>query len=296
MVSVPPFSRVLVQYIVPFRHRHVSLSSSVWPPSACARGLQHRFRQSMKDRADLHRKDITFAPGQFAWLWLREYRQHSVQRRPSSKLSKRFFGPFRILRRIGAVAYELQLPPGSRIHPVVHVSLLRPYKSSKPPPENPPPLPSQTVSKTLTTPVNSPPLPFQPVSETLTSEENPNSSKSLTSNTQHAPLNTPLVPNTRVMQPLDRSPHLTSSQTKNVPSNTLTDSVSQTATPPLDPCTNPVLQSHPSARSTIRATSLQPTDAGHVDITDLGDKVIFDAEGIVTRPKRVIKKPQKYLD
>ena len=45
------------------------------------------------------------------------------------KLSPRFVGPFQILRRVGAVAYELALPPAlGHIHNVFHISMLRPYK------------------------------------------------------------------------------------------------------------------------------------------------------------------------
>ncbi|KAL0401789.1 UNVERIFIED_CONTAM: hypothetical protein Slati_4208800 [Sesamum latifolium] len=34
---------------------------------------------------------------------------------------------FRILRRFGMIVYELDLPPESRIHPVFHASLLKPF-------------------------------------------------------------------------------------------------------------------------------------------------------------------------
>ena len=40
-------------------------------------------------------------------------------------------GPFHVVRRVGPVAYELQLPSSWRIHLVFHTSLLRPFKSSK---------------------------------------------------------------------------------------------------------------------------------------------------------------------
>ena len=44
------------------------------------------------------------------------------------KLNPRYIGPFRILERIGPVAYRLKLPPElSRIHNVYHVSMLKKY-------------------------------------------------------------------------------------------------------------------------------------------------------------------------
>ena len=46
------------------------------------------------------------------------------------KLLPKWLGPFRILAKVGKVAYRLQMPKGMKIHPVFHVSLLKPYKSS----------------------------------------------------------------------------------------------------------------------------------------------------------------------
>jgi len=76
----------------------------------------------------------------YMFLHLAEFRHNStfhsapstVNRRSSQKLSKRFFGPFKIIERIGAVAYHLELPPDSKIHSVVHILLLRPYYEDKP--------------------------------------------------------------------------------------------------------------------------------------------------------------------
>ncbi|XP_075096514.1 uncharacterized protein LOC142174592 [Nicotiana tabacum] len=44
------------------------------------------------------------------------------------KLSPRFIGPCRILKRIGEVAYKLELPASmTLVHPIFHVSMLRGY-------------------------------------------------------------------------------------------------------------------------------------------------------------------------
>jgi hypothetical protein len=79
----------------------------------------------MTIQANCHRQDFNFEVGQWVYLKLQPYRQHSIHQRLSHKLAKRFYGPFRIVKRIGKVAYELDLPSASRVHPVFHVSLLK---------------------------------------------------------------------------------------------------------------------------------------------------------------------------
>ncbi|XP_068647418.1 uncharacterized protein [Aristolochia californica] len=43
----------------------------------------------------------------------------------SMKFAPRFFGPYKIIKKVGPVAYKLAFPPGSQIHDAFHVSLLR---------------------------------------------------------------------------------------------------------------------------------------------------------------------------
>ena len=45
------------------------------------------------------------------------------------KLSPRYVGPYKVMRRIGKVAYELELPSEmDLVHPVFHVSMLKRYQ------------------------------------------------------------------------------------------------------------------------------------------------------------------------
>ena len=88
----------------------------------------------MKKYADTKRKEKKFSVGQWVWAKLHHYKQQSATKRLNFKLAKRYYGPFLILNRVGPVAYKLQFPLKSKIHPVLHVSILKQYKGPIPPP------------------------------------------------------------------------------------------------------------------------------------------------------------------
>ncbi len=109
-------------------------SERVW--NDAHRHLQQAIRRH-KRFADTRRNDTpTFEPGQLVWLSTRDIRL----RQPCRKLSPRYIGPFKILHQINPVTYKLLLPPQLKIHPVFHVSLLKPhYPSILPPTTEPDP-------------------------------------------------------------------------------------------------------------------------------------------------------------
>ena len=82
-------------------------------------------QRRMKEQADRHRTDPPpYTVDQLVWLSTENLRLT----RASRKLSERWLGPYKITRLVGPNAVELRLPRSMRIHPVVNVSRIKPYR------------------------------------------------------------------------------------------------------------------------------------------------------------------------
>lgn len=87
-----------------------------------------------KSYADTKRRELSFDVGAQVLLSTSNIK---LKISGAKKLLPRWIGPFRIMKRVGNVAYKLELPETLKIHPVFHVSLLKLYRASgkvQPPP------------------------------------------------------------------------------------------------------------------------------------------------------------------
>lgn len=115
--TIPSDALVSVTDIIEHRAEHLQL-------------LKQRLEEAqnrMKLFEDKHRTAQQFTVGDQVLFRLQPYTQSSVANRPFPKLAYKFFGPYTVLERIGAVAYRLNLPEESRVHLVFHISQLKPF-------------------------------------------------------------------------------------------------------------------------------------------------------------------------
>jgi hypothetical protein len=84
-----------------------------------------RAQNQQNIQEDKHRVERSFEVGDLVYLRLQPYKQAYIKRSGVENLQPHFFGPYRISRKVGVVAYELDLSHGSKIHNVFHVSYLK---------------------------------------------------------------------------------------------------------------------------------------------------------------------------
>jgi Chromo (CHRromatin Organisation MOdifier) domain len=81
-------------------------------------------QQRQKAFADRKRQDVSYPLGMEVLLSTKNIKLKSPGTR---KLLPKWIGPFKIIKKVGAVAYKLELPESMKIHDVFHVSLLKEY-------------------------------------------------------------------------------------------------------------------------------------------------------------------------
>ena len=94
--------------------------------------IQQRLKASsdrQRSYANLKRKDIEYEVGDKIFLKVSLWKK-ILRFGRKGKLSPRFIGPFKILERVGPMAYRLALPMElAKLHDVFHVSILWRYRS-----------------------------------------------------------------------------------------------------------------------------------------------------------------------
>jgi Chromo (CHRromatin Organisation MOdifier) domain len=88
-----------------------------------------RAQSRMKKIAERKMSERSFQVGDWVHLKLQSYCQITVHGQIGThKLKPKFYGSFEILKKVSSVAYKLNLPNGSLIHPVFHISQLKPCR------------------------------------------------------------------------------------------------------------------------------------------------------------------------
>ncbi|GJX38001.1 putative reverse transcriptase domain-containing protein [Tanacetum coccineum] len=89
-------------------------------------------RDRQKSYTDLNRKPMEFQVGDRVMLKVLPWKG-VVRFGKQEKLNSRYFGPFKVLEKVGAVAYKLELPQElSRVHNMFHVSNLKKCYADEP--------------------------------------------------------------------------------------------------------------------------------------------------------------------
>ncbi|XP_031500328.1 uncharacterized protein LOC116264325 [Nymphaea colorata] len=86
----------------------------------------------MKQVYDKGRQDREFTVGDYVWLKRLPLKQRSLMGQPYSKLLSRYYGPYPVIQKVWKAAYRLGLPRTAQVHPVFHVTRLKPHVGDVP--------------------------------------------------------------------------------------------------------------------------------------------------------------------
>ena len=107
------------------------MAPSDTPPSLneAAQTRSETFNQKRRQAIDaINQSSKNKLPSQFQvgdQVWLEA--TNLKMKHQKTKLNPKRHGPFKVIKEISQVAYQLQLPPAWGIHDVFHASLLTPY-------------------------------------------------------------------------------------------------------------------------------------------------------------------------
>ena len=102
-----------IQQVKDFLEDHQEM---LWWACQNIRQAQDRYKKFSNEK----RRPVVFEKDDLVFLRVPEHSK-SLSTGPVPKLSPRYCGPFRIIQRVGNVAYKLDLPETSQVHPVFHV-------------------------------------------------------------------------------------------------------------------------------------------------------------------------------
>jgi hypothetical protein len=96
-----------------------------------AKAFLHKAAHKMKKWADQNRRHVEFRQGDQVLVKLYPNRTDGSYKGRHQALIRKYEGPFMVVKRVGKLAYKLDLPPEFRVHPVFHVCNLKPFHADE---------------------------------------------------------------------------------------------------------------------------------------------------------------------
>jgi hypothetical protein len=130
-IGMTPFEHYMAMMLLPLLTWHLGIAGLPKPRIGSRRAKTYsRLSRTIYRWPRINRRYMQIGTGSSAllrwetWYFLRlqPYRQSSLKKSGAEKLKPHFYGPYRVIQRVGEVAYELELSEkGSKIHNVFHV-------------------------------------------------------------------------------------------------------------------------------------------------------------------------------